>query len=301
MSKFYDDIDDNEIRFISSRSMPEQKAPLSRTDRRKKLWWVVAVVALIIVAILILISILIVRNSQGDDLEITYVEEPSEVSTAPDPATEPTETNIVVGDGYVSMTDTVINRQSLVILKPRNLKATLEIGSAVFSDTANMMVFQAADIRRDNGGIVGAFVHQGELLSRGQSKAGFCAIINGKITIGVAESTPYFEQAIESDGYFFRQYPLVVGGQLVENKLQGRSLRKALAEINGEIAVVMSRERLTMHDFSQLLIYAGVQNAIYLVGSHSYGFATLENGERVEFEQKYEHINPNLSFIVWRK
>lgn len=158
---------------------------------------------------------------------------------------------------------------------------------------------QAADVRRDNGKIVGAYILDGELLSKGQAKSGYCAIIGGKISVGVAESTPLLEQALESNGYFFRQYPLVIANQVVENKPKNRSQRKALAELNGEIVVIMSEGRLTFHDFSQALVDMGVTNAIYLVGSSTYGFAKDADGNKFEFGKPNETGYPFTNYIVW--
>ena len=159
---------------------------------------------------------------------------------------------------------------------------------------------QAADIRRDNGEIVGAYVCEGQLLSKGQPKSGFCAIINGSPIIGVADSTPYLEQAIETDGYFFRQYPLVVANHVVENKLKRRSLRKALAEWNGRIAVIVSHKQLTFHDFAQALVDMGVTNAIYLVGSKSYGLVRDADGNRIVLGSDVVSDAKNVNYIVWQ-
>nr|MDE6854183.1 phosphodiester glycosidase family protein [Muribaculaceae bacterium] len=134
----------------------------------------------------------------------------------------------------------------------------------------------------------------------GEAKAGFCSIVNGEITVGVSDATPMLEQALSSDGYFFRQYPLVVGGQLVENRPKGRALRKALAELDGHISVIASTRRLTLHDFSQALIDLGVRNAIYLVGSSSTGLYTDADGRRTIIGQADRKTADNVNFIVWR-
>lgn len=65
-----------------------------------------------------------------------------------------------------------------------------------------MFTAQAADVRADNGDIVGAFVLKGEPKAWGLSKKGFCATISGNVTIGVANNTPLFEEATETEGYF---------------------------------------------------------------------------------------------------
>ncbi|MCM1292361.1 MAG: phosphodiester glycosidase family protein [Bacteroides sp.] len=205
-----------------------------------------------------------------------------------------------IGSGFVDISDTIVNNVALSIFKPIDMTPTLHIGSEVLNDSTAKFVVQAADIRRDNGGIVGAYVDKGELISKGQAKSGFCAIIGGKINIGVAEATPLLEQALETDGYFFRQYPLVVANQIVENKPKGKSLRKALAEIDGEPIVVMSREKLTFHDFSQSLVDLGVNNAIYLVGSTTYGFVVDSNGKKIEFGRQVNQMPQNTNYIVWR-
>ena len=303
MKKEIDDISDDEIRVISAKPMPPSRREQASRTRRRKIPWIPIVIFLLIIFI---IALLIWAFDDSDnELDVVYVEEP----VAPDvldgsdsdAAVEATVAAKPAADGYVTMHDTIVAGSPLVVLEPRNLRASLDIGEEVLTDSAVVMAFQAADIRRDNGNIVGAFVKDGVLLSRGQSKAGFCAIINGKITLGVAESTPYFEQTIESDGFFFRQYPLVVGGQIIENKPKQKALRKALAEVNGQIAVILSRERMTFHDFSEALVNMGVSTAIYLVGSSAYGFTTLENGEKVEFGIKAPNQPGNVSYIVWKK
>ena len=200
----------------------------------------------------------------------------------------------------MEITDTVVGDVPLVILTPRDATPQLQIGIDVLQTPDVVMAVQAADIRSDNGGIVGAYVVEGNLVSKGQAKSGFCAIIDGNITIGVADATPFFEKAIESYGYFFRQYPLVVGNQLVENKPKGRSLRKALAEWNGTTVVLLSRSRLTFHDFAQTLVDMGVANAIYLVGSEAFGFAVDSEGNRTEFGKEAPSPEASTNYIIWR-
>ena len=79
--------------------------------------------------------------------------------------------------------------------------ASLQVGPVDTNDSTILLAVRAADVREDNGGIVGAFVDKGQLLSQGKAKKGFCAIINGKITIGAAENSPFLEDAINNGGY----------------------------------------------------------------------------------------------------
>lgn len=203
--------------------------------------------------------------------------------------------------GFTMVMDTTVNKKGLLILSPENARPRLIVGNELLNDSNIILAAQAADVRGDNGQIVGTFVLNGELIGKGEAKAGYCSIINGELSIGIADATPMLEQTLTDGGYFFRQYPLVVGGQIVENKPKGKAVRKALAETGGKICVVISKERLTFHDFSQLLIDAGVRNAIYLVGSSSYGFYVNDKGDRV-MNGKYLWTDvENVSYIIWER
>lgn len=200
---------------------------------------------------------------------------------------------------FVEVVDTVVNNRGLLILTPENARPSLVVGQ-VPNDSSIVLLAQAADVRSDNGKIAGSFVLNGELLSKGEAKAGFCSIIDGELVIGVADATPMFEQSLTKGGYFFRQYPLVVGGQIVENKPKGRAIRKALAEFEGKICVIISKKALTFHDFSQTLVDAGVRNAIYLVGGSSYGEYKNFEGESFTIGKSWNNDIANVNYIVWR-
>ena len=282
MSKNNIDIDDNEIRIITSKSGNGTSTPPR--------WLYYAIVCAAVAIIATVYALLWGSDDTADSEELAVTQE----------AAAPGDTATVVKKGYVEITDTVVGNVPLVILTPRDATPKLHIGIDVRQTPDVVMAVQAADIRSDNGGIVGAYVVEGNLVSKGQAKSGFCAIIDGNITIGVADATPFFEKAIESNGYFFRQYPLVVGNQLVENKPKGRSLRKALAEWNGIPVVVLSRSRLTFHDFAQTLVDLGVANAIYLVGSEAFGFAVDSEGNKTEFGKEAPSPKVSTNYIIWR-
>ncbi len=201
---------------------------------------------------------------------------------------------------YASRRDTTVNGERLIILTPHGAIPTLEVGNSLVADTTVILAAQAADIRRDNGEIAGTYVLKGELISKGEAKAGYCSIVNGVINIGVADATPMLEQVLMSDGYFFRQYPLVAASQLIENKPPGKARRRALAEIDGTMSVVTSADGLTFHDFSQALIDAGVRNAIYLVGARSTAFYNNQDGRRHFIGPVDENAPENINYIVWR-
>ncbi|MDE6384040.1 MAG: hypothetical protein K2K79_06815 [Paramuribaculum sp.] len=284
------DINDDEIRIIS----PSGIKPKPKSRQRILIYGAIAV----ILTLGVIITYLALSDKEVSDTTLQIEEIPT---VQVEVYREATDTAIIVNEpGYVSVTDTVVNGVGLRILTPEQATPALVIGPEALADTTAVLIVQAADVRGDNGQIAGACVVSGNLVSRGEAKAGFCAIINGEMTIGTADATPMLEQAIESEGYFFRQYPLVVGGQIVENKPKGISLRKALAEIDGRIRVVLSSERLTFHDFSQALVDAGVRNAIYLVGSTAAGTYTDTEGNRYKFGVNNDSPYDQINYLVWK-
>lgn len=207
------------------------------------------------------------------------------------------------GHGFVEIADTTINDIPLRIYIPHRMSFSLYVGAVDRNDPSILYAAQAADVRADNGGIVGAFVLKGEPLAWGLSKKGYCAIINDTVTIGVADNSPLFEEATEKQGYFFRQFPLVDNGQLVENELKGKSIRRAICDRGGEILIVETLTTESFHDFAQALVDLGIDNAIYMVGSNSYGWATDADGVRHPFgnpdppKKKWK----NISYLLMKE
>ncbi|MBQ5532948.1 MAG: hypothetical protein IIU04_05310 [Bacteroidales bacterium] len=280
--KHFDDINDDEIRVIGG---GQSRRP---SNLNRWLWVAVAGIVLLILGILL-------RMKQN-----AYQNEVAEAGTLPEPeAVSPTLVQAAAATVLVS--DTTINDVQLRLHFPVNAVPELRIGIPDTTDPSLLMALQAADIRADNGLMVGAFVLKGELMSRGMSKKGFCAILGDEIHIGMAESTPLFEESIEKEGGFFRQYPLVCDGKMVENKPKGKAVRHALCEIDGQVAVVSSLSNESMHDFAQALEDMGVRQAIYLTGADSYGFCRPKNRPftswgNVTLAASYGNVN----FIVWK-
>ena len=203
---------------------------------------------------------------------------------------------------FTEKVDTVINDVQLAVYIPHNATPELVLGVPDRNDKKIILAAQAADIRRDNRKILGAFVLKGKPLAWGLSKKGFCAIIDGKMTIGVSENSPLFEEAIAKGGYFFRQYPLVDNGAVVENEPKNKTMRKALCIRAGQIFMAVSETDESFHDFAQALVDLGVENAIYLVGSHSsFGWFIDSDGEKTLFApdvHRGSYVNEN--YVVWR-
>ena len=283
------DIDDDQIRIISSQDSARKK------NRRRKHFiflWCIAVAFL--TGTLVLMFFIPEETVEGKTMPAVLPQQPP-VEDEPTPVE--TKTDL---PPYTLSKDTIINDIALSIFTPFNATPVLEVGNDVLSDTSAVLIAQAADIRGDNGKIAGSFVVKGELVSKGEAKAGFCSIINGELTVGVADASPMFEEAMTTDGYFFRQYPLVVGGQVVENKPKGKSIRRALADIGGKFCVITSRKRVSFHDFSQALVDAGVRNAIYLVGGEAICGYKDDTGKTVLMGQTWDKRFKNINYIVWR-
>ncbi|MCH5220173.1 MAG: phosphodiester glycosidase family protein [Muribaculaceae bacterium] len=303
MNNMFHDINDDEIRIIGSEAKSLDIGRAKYLKRRRRIRQIVTFCLVFFVLLLIGLIVYLVwpvsnADIDSDNFMTNRVSRLAYDTNKNHDSIPPLQEVPIIS--HTIFTDTVINDCALTILKPQNATPRLQIGADALKDTTATLVVQAADVRRDNGGIVGACVIDGELVSRGSSKSGFCAIINGKMTVGVADSTPYFEQAIENGGYFFRQYPLVVGGQVVENKLKSASLRKALAELNGDIVVILGHRKMTLNEFADVLADLGVSNAIYLVGSTSHGFAVDEEGNKLEFGRETDNNFANVNYLVWK-
>lgn len=203
---------------------------------------------------------------------------------------------------FTERLDTVINNVHLSLYIPHNATPELTLGVPDRDDKSIILAAQAADIRRDNRKILGAFVLKGEPLAWGLSKKGFCAIIGNTVTVGYSENSPLFDEAMEKGGYFFRQFPLVNDGVLVENDLDNKTMRKAICTRAGQVFVAVSESDESMNDFARALVALDVENAIYLVGSHSsFGWFIDQSGEKTLFAPDvHRGTYKNENYIVWR-
>ena len=297
--KEFKDIRDDQIRIIGEDG---DKKPMPRHS------WIIILFAIGLMAAGVLAFILIQRKEKED--EELRVHEPALFE--PYQESEPIKHQQIgsnidsLQNGFTEIVDTLINDIPIRIFIPHNAELSLHIGKLDRSDKRIIYAAQAADVRADNGGIVGAFVLKGEPIAWGLSKKGYCASINGKVSVGVAENSPLFEKATEEGGYFFRQYPLVCNGEIIDNEPKGKSIRRAICDRSGDIFMVETGSRESFHDFSQALVDLGVSQAVYLVGSSAYGWAVDKSGTIHEFgEDKYysgqKKMPENTNYIVWKR
>lgn len=287
------DIRDDEFRVIGH--TPKQDT--SAQDKARRNLAVGIVSAIIVIAIGILVILKWPKDVPEDPNDGVFENTPEVVAP---------KTVIPLGvktdEHFTEKLDTVINDVQLSIYIPHNAKPELTLGVPNRNDKSIILAAQAADIRKDNRKILGAFVLKGEPLAWGLSKTGFCAIIEDKVTVGVSENSPLFEEATEKGGYFFRQFPLVDNGVLVENDLKNKTMRKALCSRAGQLFVAVSESDESMHDFAEALVDLGVENAIYLVGSHSsFGWYIDDAGEKTLFAPDvHRGTYKNENCIIWK-
>lgn len=310
MIQFEKDIEDNEIRIIGTppAPIPEQPEESPKTNKNIKRWLILGAIFIIII---IITGIIIHKISSYRESKL-YVEEPSyfEPLYESEPLVKIQQINIVPNDstaiGYTEIRDTIINDIPIRIYIPHHAEMSLHLGRLNRQDTTIIYAAQAADVRADNGGIVGAFVLKGEPKAWGLSKKGYCASIDGKVTVGVAANSPLFEQATERGGYFFRQYPLVDNGTPVLNEPKGKAIRRGICDMDGTIFMVETLTKESFYDYAQALADMGINNAIYLVGSTAYGWAVDREGIAHEFgyDDCYagrRRMPKNTSYIIWRR
>ena len=286
------ELNDDEIRIIGD----DHKAPGQPSSRK---WLIMLMMALVVAA---LIALLYLSRHMADAPE-RVVFDSSTIEQVSQPAARPlpsTERDTITG---VTLRDTTVNDIPLTILTPHSLTPRLHVGElhSPAADTSIVMALQAADIRADNQQIVSAFVLEGETLARGKAKQGFCAIIDGHITLGVDEATPLYEQAVENSGYFFRQYPLVNQHNIVENNIKNKAIRRALALIGGRVVVVTTSTRESLHDFSQALVDIGAETAINLVGGTLNSGWAVTTDSIIQPSERPAHIPQNINYITWTK
>ena len=288
-----DEIQDDELRVIGHAS--------NSLDVGKPRKWLWLVMAAVMVAAMTAVAVILTRKPGIVDdpgvFDPSAVVEPADaIKKKVQPLGNYAD---VTGKAYTEHLKVTINDIPLDIYIPHNAKPSLAIGTPDIFDKSIVLVTQAADIRADNGKINGAFVLGGKPMAWGLSKKGYVGIIEDKITVGVADNSPLFEEATEKEGYFFRQYPLVDNGALVENEPKGKSIRKAICDRGGEIMVVMSVTRESFHDFAQALVDLQVDNAVYLVGSDSYGYFRDKFDHFTQINEKRRGGYKYENYILW--
>ena len=282
------DIEEDEIRIVGGRSAAK------RIPR-----WAYIVAALLLLAVVLLLTLR--TCGSGTNPAKGTVPPPADETLPAAEATLWHENLDPARPSCLVVSDTFIDSLHLQIFTPLNALPELHLGPLDTADTTILFAAMAADLRRDNGKIVGAFVMAGEPLSWGLSKRGYCAIIDGRIALGTADNSPLFEQATEQGGYFFRQYPAVADGHWVPNNPENASFRRALCLLDGKVCIVACSDRVLMNDFSIALSALGATQALFLVGGTSDGWYRNSDGSLSRLGTSYARNTKYMNYIVFRK
>ena len=294
-------ISDFEIRVIGE---PHTNSNQSTGGGNRHPWQrrMLAIVGAIIACALVIFGAVVWRDHQRktDDYQAESVFEQAPPAKVSHPLRQWLGSLDSISKVATAVKDTTVNDIPLRLFVPLNSVPHLEVGYSVTDHREkSILFFQAADVRADNKKIVGAFVLAGKPLSWGLSKRGYCSIIGDKVTVGVAENSPLFEEATETNGFFFRQFPLVDKGALVESEQKNKSMRRAICDIEGKVMIAQSLTDESMHDFAQALVDIGTDNAIYLVGGYAIGWCYDLEGNGRKMGLWDERVYKNVSFIVW--
>jgi hypothetical protein len=258
---------------------------IHKKTRKSTRKWIYLVIGGIVLSTLLLVCLL---KDKAEAPEILFAT-PAETDTT---SSKPDENIFVSKD---SINDVVFTLYEL-----ENLYAGLQIGLPDINDTTLLFVLQAADVRKDNEEILGDYVIDGIQLFRGKSKAGYCAIVDGKISLGMSLKNDVKDYCITHKGSFFRQFALVIDNEIQANKLKGKALRSAIAGQGNKLYIIKSCNPESLYDFSEALADMGMTHAIYLIGSTSYGWYRL-NGTVHEFGKKIDTPFKNANYLLFRK
>ncbi len=297
MKNYVDTMSDDDVLILG---IPEEeettKGIISPPPKKKRNIWAICSIALMGVIGIISIGLFCVHRPMGNNNSRDNYVLSDSVHTE-------NSKDIILencGFSYVATKDTIIGKTALKLFWPMGGSIKLHVGELPKNNLSIILAARAADYRADNGEIVGAFVQEGELRARGNSKLGFCAVIGNEVILGMSKETPFFERAVERSGYFFRQYALVHDGAQGEQTPKGQSIRRALCYSGEGLFIAESRERISYHDFSEALIRMGVQEAIALVGSKEMALYEDVYGTRHVADLPHDK-GMTESYIVWVK
>ena len=266
---------DNEIQVLGS--------PVKRSNRK----WIWLIPIIVIGSVLLLFCFI----HKEETVDIKHFK--TELNAPPPRKPEPEMTSGVEYESYL------VNDVWLYGFKLLDMQAELTLDISEYTDSTECFIMQAADIRKDNGKFVGDFVLNGKKLSSGKSKKGYCAIVDGKVTIGMSTDDEVMNHCIANEGSFFRQYPLIINGQIQKNPIKGKSIRRALAKNEDGLYIVMTDERESVHNFSEALLDMGMQDAISLVGGNKAYMYWRQDDDYWESDDLSKVTNNN--FIVFKR
>lgn len=146
----------------------------------------------------------------------------------------------------------------LRIIQPSNMTATLTRDMTALSDTLNGKPLLAIQVQEEGK-------------SDSQNEIGYCAIVDGRISIGkVDKDDDTRDFCIAKGGSYFRQKPLVLDGVIYQNETIGKAVRRALAKEDDYVYIIESEKEESVDNFAKAIAALGVSDAICLPDSPSF-------------------------------
>lgn len=178
------------------------------------------------------------------------------------------------------------------------------------ADQSVVLFMRSADYHPD-GSTIGTVVMNGKHTpaKERRSRAAYMAFSKEGIpALGISLSDDLSDFAQKNEGDFFRQFPLLIDGELPSSfVLHGKVERGAIGRMaDGSLNYFLTRNRESMYDFADALREYGVVDAIYITGGNGYEFyrdmegnAHVSDNLRRHYD-KYPDRKSIAPLLVWR-
>ena len=191
----------------------------------------------------------------------------------------------------------------LKIYRLDNLKAHFADTVPDYADSTIYLVTRSSDYKiiGDKKEIIGDYIVDGEVAAKSNWRAGFMAIVDGNVQIGIDRSSKIANYVKKHNGSMFRQLALVSANISCDNQfiLRGKVTRCAYArDRQGKLYFIETVEPETLSGFADALIEYGFIDAVYITGgSQPNLFYRTEDGTA---HGHYIDDKPH-ELVVWTK
>lgn len=211
--------------------------------------------------------------------------------------------NVVSDSTGISFTQDTYLGVELKFYKISGLVAEMRDSFPSLDNPDVYMVTRSSDycIEGNSNKIIGDYVLNGKLLAKSNWRAGYFAVLDGKVEIGIGRRPYMRSYMLENEGSMFRQFALVSAGVKCVSQyvLKGKVTRCAYLRMqNGDMYFVETVNPETLYGFSDALIEFGAVDAVYITGgSQEDMFYRDMNGDRHgDFKDDKSH-----QMIIWKK
>ena len=175
------------------------------------------------------------------------------------------------GSAGVSLQQQEVMGVKIKIYALRGLKAHFADTVPDYSDSSIYFITRSSDyrIKNDQKQIIGDYILNGEVITESLWRAGFMAVIDGNVQIGISRSPKIRKHIADNSGSMFRQMALISAGTRCDEQfiLKGKVTRCAYArDLEGNLYFVETVDPETLYGFADALIEYGFADAIYITG-----------------------------------